>query len=277
MPRNTKNIRPMALPPCPNEGHPPVPLRGTARAVVKYLKETFPRPSSPKEIALMTGCSYAAVRKVCTRNKTHIAQARRGLYRYFADAQSLRYVDLPEPKIHAVCIVSPVTQRQGGALRERATEGQSWFWRGRRVTVQYWSGKRRKQGARLAVFLAASQKPLTVPEFMAFLPEWAGVVRAYGVDPDDPRNKVRELDVNADFPWPKVGLRGMESMTLYGFRHGLLKAYHKRSLNALRLEACLWPVDLQPAEVARIFGELTRPLLEKQEPVVPGPPGPEVA
>lgn len=254
-------------------------LKGAGRFTVAYLKQTFPRPSTPKEIAAATGASYEAVKKFCQRNTTHIVPAGHGTYRYFADSAALRTVDLPEPQLHAICIVAPLSLDAPGPLRDLADDQRSWWWRGRRVTMQLWQGKKRgsrKGRPRLAVFCRCSDLPMSIPEFQEFLKEWAGVVRPFGVDPESPEIRVREVDLNADYPWLKVGLRGVENMPLYGFRNGLLKVYHKRRMGVTRFEACLWPVDLKPAEVVRIFSELTRPAPEAYAPPPPDPNAPEV-
>jgi len=237
---------------------------GVGRVVIAYLRGIFPRTATPKEIAAACKVSHEAVKKVLTRNPEYVTQVRRGEYRAFLDGALMRGLHTPECEVHNLVVVAPLSLSARGALPAagrglQAEERVSW-WRGRRVTISIEAGER-KQVPKVVVYLAASEKPLKVPEFVEYVEHLGGILAAAGAVHDGPDVKVRRLEVNADYPLPKVALAGAEVMTLSGFKGGLLKAYNKRKLGVLRLEACLWPVDARPEEIIRVFAELTRPKL----------------
>lgn len=196
------------------------------------------------------------------------------------DAPLTRALDVPEPQVHGLCVTAPLSPSHPGPVERAGRAKGLWqqagrqYWHGRVVNVQVHGGGPRKK-PRVAVYLDADSKPLSVPEFaFEYVPYVSGLLAGFGVDPESPQVRVREIDIHADYPRPKLGLRGWETETLYGFRGGLLKVYNKRKIGATRIEACLWPVDLTPAEAVRILGELTRPLPADERPYKPGPADP---
>jgi hypothetical protein len=102
------------------------------------------------------------------------------------------------------------------------------------------------------VSIRASTNPISIPAFNELAAWLHGLATPGHVE-------VLDFDLNVDVADHRLKVSGAQSVSLGGFRDGLLKVYNKQAIQATRIEACFHRVNMGVPEVARLLNELATP------------------
>lgn len=220
---------------------------------MRLLREEFPSPLQPKQVAAYTRVSHANAKKWLNRNTGHhvVLVAEPGWYRAMADHRLLKRIGLEPYQVHALQVTikspngGPPPALRGLGTTHQTRDGQEVRkaeFKGRAVTVQ----------AGGLVSVRASTAPLDVQEFMELSAWLDGLAGGGDV-------QIVSMDLNVDVDDHRLKMSGVQSMSLGPFANALWKVYNKQVVQATRIEACVHRVDLSMQEAARILQEFSAP------------------
>lgn len=269
---------------------PRAPTGRVAKLIDSYLRGIFPRPETPKLIAMQIREKHATVRKEIFRMEEAgqvINVQSTGWYRAWADPSLLALAEKPEPCLHGLQIetVAPLSGwgPPRGALQATLRGDGEWApvksndsaqrteWvGGRRVTFQAYG-----TGTAL-VSVNASAKPVTFEEWPEFYGELKGLSKGVGLDLEVPTSRCVGVEFNVD--WRAFFLSGVTRMKVAHFAKAWGQIYQKHR-TALRMELRVAPTELTIEEAARAISILAQgaPPVRVAPATEPAPYGQEVA